>query len=300
MIDLMIYNEEYETAKACVIALGCFDGVHRGHQALITRARKVANEKKIPLVVWALSMKRDNLLISPDEKFYHLERLGADAVISEDFEKIRYLSCEEFVTKLVNEYKAVHTVCGFNFTFGFNAVGDAKLLCSLMKSKKGSGEIVEEVTLDGMTVSSTAIRNALTSGNPVLAGKMLGRFYEINAPIEHGETIGTTLGFPTANQKIPEGKIIPRFGVYRSFCDIGQNRYPAVTNIGSRPTFNSDIGKITVESFILADVGDIYGQKVSTKLADFIRPERHFENKDELIQAINHDVAKVKKECGIK
>lgn len=300
MIDLMIYNDEYETAKGCVIALGCFDGVHRGHQALIARARKVANEKKAPLVIWALSMKRDNLLMSLDEKFYHLERLGADAVISEDFEKIRYMSCNEFVDKLINEYKAIYTVCGFNFTFGFNAVGNASTLCSLMKSKGKNGEIVEEVTLENMTVSSTAIRNALTAGNPVLAGKMLGRFFEINAPVEHGYKVGTELGFPTANQKIPPNKIIPRFGVYRSFCDIGQHRFPAVTNIGSRPTFNSDINSVTVESFILGDVGDIYGEKISIKLADFIRPEKHFESSAELIEAINQDVNRVKKECKIK
>lgn len=296
----MIFNDEYETANECVIALGCFDGVHRGHQTLISRARKVANERKIPLVVWALAMKRNNLLMSLDEKFYHLERLGADAIISEDFEKIRCMSCEEFVNKLIKEYKAVHTVCGFNFTFGLNAVGNAELLCSLMKAKKCSGEIVNEVTLDGLTISSTAIRNALTSGNPILAGKMLGRFYEINGHVEHGKAIGTNLGFPTANQKIPADKIVPRFGVYRSFCDIGQERYPAVTNIGCRPTFDGDIGNITVESFILADVGDIYNQKLSTKLADFIRPEKHFESKEELINAINQDVAKVKRECGIK
>jgi riboflavin kinase/FMN adenylyltransferase len=296
----MIYNDEYETAKQCDVALGCFDGVHRGHQALITRARRVASEKKIPLVIWALSMKRDNLLISLDEKFSHLERLGADAVISEDFEKIRYMSCEEFADKLVSEYRAVYTVCGFNFTFGLNAVGDAKKLCQLMAERGGGGEIVDEVTFENTTVSSTAIRNALTAGNPILAGKLLGRFYEINGVVEHGQAVGTGLGFPTANLKIPEGKIIPRLGVYRSFCDIGAKRYPAVTNIGSRPTFNSDSSVITVESFILDDVGDIYGKKISIKLADFIRPEKHFESKQELIKAINADVARVKKECGIR
>ena len=296
----MIYNDEYETAKECVVALGCFDGVHRGHQALINKARKTATEKKIPLVVWALSIKRDNLLMSIEEKFAHLERLGADAVISEDFEKIRHLSCEEFVSKLVKQYKAIHTVCGFNFRFGHNAIGNAELLGSLMKSHGGSNEIVEEVTIDGITVSSTAIRNALTAGNPVLAAKLLGRFYEINGEIRHGEAIGTGLGFPTANQKIPSDRIIPRFGVYRSFCDIGAERYHAVTNIGSRPTFNSDVSQVTVESFILSDVGNIYGKKLSLKLADFIRPEKHFESKEELIEAINRDVNKVKKECGIE
>ena len=232
MIDLLIYNDEYENAKECVIALGCFDGVHRGHQALIARAKKVATEKKIPLVIWALSIKRDNLLISLEEKYFHLKRLGADAIISEDFEKIRHLSCEEFVDKLVGEYKAVYAVCGFNFRFGNLARGDADLLMALMASHGASGEVVDEVIIDEISVSSTAIRNALTSGNPSLAGKLLGRFYEINGPVEHGRQIGRTIGFPTANQTIPEGRVIPRFGVYRSFCDIDKKRLLIYNIIG--------------------------------------------------------------------
>ena len=99
MIDLMIFNDEYENARECVIALGCFDGVHKGHQALILQAKKTANEKKIPLVIWTLSVKRDNMLISAEEKFSIFKRLGADAVISEDFEKIRNMSCSQFVSK---------------------------------------------------------------------------------------------------------------------------------------------------------------------------------------------------------
>ena len=296
----MLFNDQYENAEECVVALGCFDGVHRGHQSLIARAREAARNKKVPLLIWTLSMKRDNLLQSPEEKFYQLERLGADAIISEDFDKIRFMTCESFVSLLINQYKACHAVCGYNFTFGVNASGNAAHLLSLMASHGKTGEIVEEFSLDGLSVSSTAIRNALTSGNPVLAGKMLGRFYEINGNVEKGFQIGRTLGFPTANQVIPKGKIVPRFGVYRSFCDVNHKRYPALTNIGCRPTYNDDPETITVESYILGDVGDIYGQYMSTKLADFIRPERRFDSEEELREAINQDVLKVKKECGIK
>ncbi len=301
-VKMKIYNftGEYKKGEPCVIVLGCFDGLHRAHQRIIAEGFDIAEEKRIPLVVWSLNIERDNKLMSFEEKVAMLGRLGADAVISEELGQIKTNSAKSFVNSIVGEFGAKHLVCGFNFTFGEYKSGNIDTLKALSAPLGAQVTVVDKFTVDDIVVSSTAVRNALTSGNPVLAGVLLGRFYEINGTVEHGEEKGRLLGFPTANISISEGMVVPRFGVYRTFVDFKGQRFPAITNIGVCPSIKLGEKKITVETHIIDREFDLYGEQISVKLASFIRCEKKFEGVEELKAAIREDIETAKKEFDIR
>ena len=295
-----IFTDNYSEGDGCVIVLGCFDGLHKAHQKIIAEGFDVAEAKRLPLVVWALNIKRDNKLMSAEEKVSMLERLGVDGAIVEELDDIRSMDCESFVKILADKYCARHLVCGYNFTFGEGKSGDAQILSRLAAPYGISVTVVDKFTVEGLGVSSTAIRNALTSGNPVLAGTMLGRFYEINGVVEHGYERGREIGFPTANIFIKEGMIVPRFGVYRSFTDVEGKRYLSITNIGVCPSVKIGGEMVTVETHIIDQELDLYGKNISVKLASFIRPEKKFESIEMLTRAIQEDIKCIKREYESK
>ncbi|MBO5745101.1 MAG: riboflavin biosynthesis protein RibF [Clostridia bacterium] len=299
---MKIYNftGEYAKERGCVMVLGSFDGLHRAHQRIIAEGFDIAESLKLPLVVWALHIPRGNKLMSVEDKISMLERLGADCVIAEELDEIRSFDCKKFVDILANEYGAKHLVCGYNFTFGEFKSGDVDTLKSLCAPLGIQVSAVSKVAIDDITVSSTAVRNALTSGNPVLARILLGRFYEINGIVEHGQERGRSLGFPTANLSINSGMIVPRFGVYRSFVDHNSQRYMAVTNIGVCPSVKLGDEKITVETHLLDKEIDLYGERISVKLASFLRCEKKFESVEALKAAIKNDIQTAKKEFESK
>ena len=294
------FTQEYKENSGCVIALGCFDGIHRAHQRILAEGFDIAEDKKLPFVVWALNVKRENKIMSEEDKVSMFSRLGVDGVITEELDDIRTMDCKSFVKKLVNEYGAKHLVCGYNFTFGEYKSGDSEVLAKISSQFGVSVTVVPKFTVDDLNVSSTAIRNALTSGNPVLAGILLGRFYEINGVVEHGFERGRALGFPTANISIKEGMVVPRFGVYRSFTDFEGQRYLSVTNIGVCPSVKLGQERITVETYIIDKELDLYGKEISVKLASFIRAEKKFASVEELSAAVKQDIERAKKEYESK
>lgn len=294
------FTGQYTKNSGCVIVLGCFDGLHRAHQKIINEGFDIAETKKLPLVVWALNIPRGNKLMSAEDKVSMLGRLGADAVITEELDDIRSNDCKTFLNTVIKEYGARHIVCGYNFTFGAYKSGNSETLKKLAAPCGVGVTVVPKVSLDDMTISSTAVRNALTGGNPALAGLLLGRFYEINGIVEHGAEKGRTFGFPTANLSILDGMVVPRFGVYRTFVDHGTKRYLAVTNIGVCPSVKIGDNKITVETHIIDKEIDLYGQRISVKLASFIRGEKKFGSMAELQAAIKEDVECAKREYELK
>lgn len=294
------FSELYTNGSDCVIVLGCFDGIHKAHQKLIKDAFDISEINRLPLVVWALNVVRGNKLMEAEEKVAMLGRLGADAVITEELDDIKNNSCEEFVKTLVEVYGAKHIVCGYNFTFGQYKSGNCDTLKELALKYAAEVTVVPEVSIDGVTVSSTAVRNALTGGNPALAGTLLGRFYEISGIVEHGAERGKDFGFPTANLPIMDGMVIPRFGVYRTFVEHCGKRYLAVTNIGVCPSVKVGDNKITVESYIIGKNLDLYGERIGVKLASFIRPEKKFKSVEDLQAAIAEDVKWAKREFESK
>ncbi len=299
-----------------VIALGNFDGVHLGHRAIISAACEAkmsfdtAARASGSVIAWTFNGRPHSgkaaLLTTPEYREALLREAGADAVIAADFEAFRDLSPERFVREvLIDIYNCRTAVCGFNYHFGRGGEGDAALLAELMERYGRNTVIVPPVkvnltdektdadgldTVNEVVVSSSLIRAALSDGQPRDAAVMLGRPYSVCLPVEHGRRMGRMMGFPTINQRFPEGMIEPKRGVYVCSCKVAGTTYRGVANIGVRPTVdNTGDGGVTLETHLFGFKGDLYGACVEVGLLHFMRPEVTFNNMDELRDAIARD-----------
>lgn len=294
------YRGEAGSPKQRAVALGEFDGVHAGHAALLKRtaekAAELSLEPSVLLFDRPLPTKEKNGLLCMSER---RDRLIADCgIVSElflDFDEVREMSAERFVREiLIGRFRCAAAFCGENFRFGKGAEAGAGELVSLMEREGKSAFVLPAVRLDGEEISSTRIRRLIGDGNCREAAKMLGRPFEIGGRILHGKRLGRVLGSPTINIEIPEGLILPRFGVYFTRCEIDGREYKGVTNIGVRPTV--DGAEPNCETFLLDfDGREIYGMKATVSLAEFSRPEMKFSGIDELKNAIGRDIDTAKK-----
>ena len=281
------------TLPPLAVALGSFDGVHLGHRRLISKAKEFAERRGLKTAVWAFERPPKNVLLlsTPEEKKRLLLEAGADYVIFENFGAVRDLSAEDFVRRCLScSLNAAFCVCGYNFRFGKNASGDAQTLSRLCTGYGIDVFVEPEFTVDGSPVSSSIIRELITNGKPDEAERLLGHPFSICGRVKHGARIGRSIGFPTLNISLPEGSVIPRFGVYASLCETPDGTYRAITNIGIKPTVSDD-GSITCETHIPDFSGNLYGSTVRISLTGFIRPEKHFSSLDELKCAIASDIA---------
>jgi riboflavin kinase/FMN adenylyltransferase len=211
-----------------------------------------------------------------------------------NFGKIKDLTPDEFIDTILKErLNAKAVVCGYNYRFGKNAVGDADLLRELCGKRGIECSIIGEVDFDGTAVSSTSIRRAIENGDIKNANRMLGREFGFSAEVINGDKRGRTWGFPTINQLLPENLVMPKFGVYSSTVTVDSEEYKGVTNIGKRPTIGTDV--ILSETNILDFDKDIYGKTVGIKLREFLRAENKFNSFDELVKQINSDVQRVRR-----
>lgn len=272
-----------------VIALGFFDGVHLGHAALLNKARQEAD--RLGCTAAALTfechpdeviLRRKTPLLNTLEQRRTLmkEAFGMDEVIILPFDRaMMQMPWQQFVRSvLCGRFEAQAVVCGHDFTFGHRGEGDAQKLCDAFGE---NCHVIEAVELDGEVVSSTAIRICLQQGSVEKANRMLGRNHFLTGTVIHGKHLGRKIGIPTANLLLPEGVVIPAYGVYASVVD-GR---PAVTNIGIRPTLED--GEIpTVESRLLDFSGDLYGKTIKVELLHYLRPERKFATVEELKKQI--------------
>lgn len=285
--------------NGCAVALGNFDGLHIGHLAVIDRTIALAGESMTATVMLfdehsmkAVTGVAPPRLITEEERADIFKKNGIEPFVI-SFSRIKDFSPKEFVEKvLVSELDARIVVCGFNYRFGNKAKGDAKLLEEICIEKGIKCVIINEVVKDGMPVSSTAIRSAVECGDIEKANAMLGRSFGYCTEVINGDKRGRTWGFPTINQKLPEGFVVPKFGVYESIVTVEGQRYLGVTNIGLRPTVGTE--KVLSETHILSFDGVLYGKKVDVRLIRFIRSEQKFSSFDELILQIESDVNSVK------
>lgn len=285
------------TARA--IALGFFDGVHIGHRALIRKCvERAKREGLIPTVLTfpaeAMKIKKGApRLYSTEEKLKFFEECGILQTIIVNFDSVSGLSPEDFVTRvLVSDLGAKIALAGENFRFGHRAAGNADILKALMAASGGDAYIhkMEECTLpsgERVTVSSTLIREYLSSGQVDIAAILLGAPYRIRERVVHGNGVGTSLGFPTINTDIPEDSPIRR-GVYRTELCIGGEFYPALTNVGTCPTFAER--RIHAETFIPGFSGDVYDESVEIRFLEFIREERTFPSPEELTREVKKNI----------
>lgn len=293
---------DFELNTQSVVALGCFDGLHVGHQALIKEARRAADKAGVPLAVFSFSAPPKSffvedgipLLTDPKEKKRLMARLGVDILISVDFSlQIASMLPEEFFESVIRKKLLASAVfCGFNYRFGKGASGNADLLCSLCKRNGIDFSAVSPIEVCGITVSSSEIRALLAKGDVAKSARLLGRNYSIRSSVVNGQHLGRTLGFPTVNQLLSENAAPLRNGVYLTRTRIGRSVKRSITNVGVRPTV--DGSTLCAETNIFDFDGDLYGRSIRVEFLEFLRPERKFASVEELTEQVMKDIEKAK------
>lgn len=281
-----------------VIALGFFDGVHLGHQALMARAVERGREHGLEPAVFTFDRsprefvtgKPVPLLTSPEERRRLVEEsFPIRRVIVAKFDRaMMTMPWMDFLRVLAGRYNAGWLVAGHDFRFGHRNEGDAALLARGAAELGMGWDIIPAVAVDGVAVSSTRIRSLLEEGRAEEAGRLLGRPFSIAGTIAHGKGLGSRIGRPTLNLLPGGDQLIPARGVYVAAAELAGRRFPAVTNVGVRPTVDRD-GGVTVESHLLEAEGDFYGESCRVFLLKRLRPEEEFPGLRELQAQIAAD-----------
>lgn len=277
------------------VALGNFDGLHKGHLAVINEAVMEKHNGLLPCILTFDSHPQKTLRGSAPKKIMTrslcektAKELGCETVrIS--FEDVRNMSPEEFFNKiLIKKLNVGFVSCGFNYRFGKNGVGNADTLRSLCKNAGIGFSCVGEVLYNDEPISSTRIRYAIENGDIENANNMLGRLFAYDFEVVHGDGIGKKIiGFPTINQLFPEWHVVPKNGVYVSATEIDGRLYPSMTNIGKRPTVKGD--ELRSETCIIGFSGDLYGTFPEVKLIKLIRTEKKFPSLESLSEQLKND-----------
>ncbi len=293
-------NNDFSLSSPTVVALGCFDGVHTGHRAVISQAVELAKRLSLKSAVWCFDAPPKNFFLpnsapvitAADEKLRLISELGVDVAVCVPFDmSIGSLSPEDFFGEiLISKMRAAHVVCGFNYTFGKNGAGSTSLLARLCAERNVGFTALPPVYSDDMPISASAIREAISKGDTEAAARLLGRPFSLSGSVDNGNHLGRTLGFPTANIAIKDGAALPKNGVYltRATFD-GTARY-GITNVGRHPTVL--VKKPLAETYLFDFDGDLYGKEIRLEFLDFIRPEKKFASLDELKDQVSSDANK--------
>lgn len=286
-------------ANRTAVALGNFDGMHVGHMAVLRAAKGFESKGLTPLALLfdehslkAITGTAPPMLMTADERNRIIAENGLK-IKTIVFNEIKDLSPQDFVEKiLVGRFGARAVCCGYNYRFGKNASGNAQTMKEICDRLGLECRIAGEVDVDSRAASSTEIRKFIESGEIEKANKMLGHPFGFCTCVIDGDKRGRTLGFPTINQELPDGLVLPKFGVYQADVTVDGEHYKGVANIGKRPTVGTE--KILSETYIIDFDESIYGESVDIRLIKFIRPERKFSSFDELARQIKTDA----KECA--
>ena len=292
-----------------VVCLGNFDGVHRAHKVLVREtvamAREISDQEGTHVSPGAFFFLRPTLdykknptgftpvqvrghLTTLRDKLLLFAQMGLEFACVCNFPDIRDLSPEDFISLLRNDCNCVGVTCGFNYFFGKGAAGNI----SHLREQFGWNRVFvqPEMTLDGMTVSSSRIRACLEQADTETAEQLLGRPYSLDTNVVHGKRLGRTLGFPTANQYFPAERAIPSRGVYAVLCHTPYGTFPGVSNVGIRPTTDSH-GRVNCETHIIGMKGALYGRRIRVEFLSKLRSEQKFNGVEELVEAIRKDAA---------
>lgn len=287
-----------------VLGIGNFDGVHRGHRALLDRLEALARTAGFPAALLTFRphpaqvlrpAEAPPLICDEQDERALLAEAGVETLIEEPFvPELARLTPELFVQRILRQrLRARCAVVGFNFRFGARAAGTASDLQRLGRAEGIAVEIVPPVELGGQPVSSSRIRAAVREGRMEHAAELLGRPFRLSGTVVHGDGRGRTLGFPTVNLA-PSTPLLPRAGVYAARASLADGRQVgAATSLGVRPTFGGET--LTIEAYLLDFSGDLYGQRVSLDLLRFLRAEQRFAGRDELVAALRDDVAQTRR-----
>ena len=281
-----------------IYALGFFDGVHLGHQALLKACRHLADRHGCFAGVVTFTSHPDGLVLGKAPAFINtlydrkqlLSEYEVDTAVCLPFdENLMFKSWQDFLEDLTKKGGSGF-VCGEDFRFGYKGEGTAEKLAAFCEERGLPYVIVPQQELDGTRVSSTYIRSLLEAGKMEEAVRFLGHPHILSGIVVKGRGLGHTIGIPTANLALPAGVICPKKGVYASKALVDGQVYPALTNIGNRPTVDGE--SITVETWIPDFAGDLYGMGLRLELYKFIREERKFPN----LAALKEEIQKNKEE----
>lgn len=286
----------------CVATMGKYDGVHRGHQMLISRVQKIAQEKKLPTLV-ILFEPHPQEFFHPNkvlarltrlrEKLIYLRELKVDYVLIVQFNAaFACLSAQEFVKDFMVDALGIrHFVVGDDFRFGAKQQGDFNLLRQLAKQYHFEVESLPTLLYEGHRVSSSSVRHALVKADMALAKQLLGRTYSLHGRVGHGQKLGRKLGFPTANIFLHRKKS-PVLGIYAVQMHVGDEVFNGVANIGSRPAVQGTY--VLLEVYLFDFNQDIYGRYVQVDILHKIRDEEYYDSLDALKAQIAKDVIEAK------
>jgi riboflavin kinase / FMN adenylyltransferase len=290
--------EEAQLTEDSVVTIGSFDGVHRGHQALIKQVRAAAwNAQRASVVVTffphpsvVLGRAQPFYLTAPEEKLVQLNRAGVDLLIELPFTpETTQVRATEFVDQLVSHVRLRELWIGHDFALGYQREGTAEFLTQLGQARGFAVHAVDPLTNDGEIISSSNIRAALRAGDVAHAARLLGRPFRLSGKVVPGDGRGKTIGVPTANLEVWQDHAIPANGVYACRAWVGHIPQRAAINIGTRPTVTDETRR-TVEAHLLDFNKDLYGLNIALDFFERLRGEQKFAGVQELVAQIKSDV----------
>ena len=301
----MIITDDRKITASTAVALGFFDGVHKGHDAIISKAKTLATGAiksliytfdthpsgffNLPTPMISPGNSRVNLLDSYNVDYVYLQKTDRDFL---------NISPEDFIDKiLIEKLGATHIVSGENYTFGKNKSGDSKLLEKMCKEKGISYHIVPYSTYNDKIISSTLIRSTLDNGDIPSANRMLGRPFSLSGTVVRCREVGSTLGFPTANIMPQQNAKLPMAGVYATTTIVDGKTFPSITNVGAAPTFGEE--KTIIETHILDFNQDIYSKNITVEFLSLLRQQQKFASPDELICQLKKDTNLRRELCKV-
>ena len=282
----------------CVLVLGMFDGVHRGHQELFMQGGERANALHVPLVVSTFEPhpmdvlfpeRAPKRLTTLEERAEIMSGYGVDMLCVDTFTReVAATAPQDFLESMTRTFHPRCVVCGYNYSFGSRGLGRPEDIRDYGAEQGYETLVVPPVEIAGEPVSSTRIRRELEAGRIQMVSQLLGHAYTISGVVENGKHLGRTMGFPTANIAYDPCKALPNYGVYIGYLRCGDGRaMESIMNIGRHPTLPD--GPVTVEVHVLRGSPDLYGQKATVTLMDAVRPEKQFASVEELTEQMARD-----------
>lgn len=289
------FNDEFN--KDVYVALGSFDGLHKGHLTLIDKVVELSKNNDGLSMVYTFrnhplevidESKAPKIIMDNEEKLEVLSKKGIDVACFIEFNK-RFMTIEPeaFIKEIIDKFNVKGIIIGFNYKFGFKNKGDITLLEKLSEKLGFELYVMNALKENGKVISSTLIRELIRGGLINEANKLLTRFYSIKGKVIHGKQLGRTIGFPTANLNITENTVLPAMGVYYTNVEIDGKIYKGITNVGNNPTVNGN--NITVETNILDFFDDIYDKEIRVYFIEKIRNQEKFDSLEVLKGQLEND-----------
>ena len=294
---------DFKLDEPVSVVLGCFDGVHEGHRQVLRAGIDAAARLNCQTAVLTFDKpvraffapESVSLISSDDAKLRFFEELGVSVCISLPLTaEILSIDAREFIEKIVIEkLGAIHVSCGYNYSFGKGARGDASLLEKICKEHGIGVSVVPEYRVDGLSVSSSEIRSLISNVEVKKAAALLGYPYSIASEVVSGQRLARRLGFPTVNVLPEKDMLLPKNGVYLTRTSFDGLSYYGITNVGVRPTV--DTGILCAETHMFDFEGELYGKKITTEFIEFIRPEKRFSSVEDLAAQVRDDIENAKR-----